>query len=114
MWIVGLPLSPFTFTSLDESAKAIREFAAVGDRFVRTVNSLPEKIRWESDLLLYDVAGRGVVTDFLNSSRLVATASRDMVDVTKNLPADVQKEISPLSSSRGPTMKSTSLPERIR
>jgi hypothetical protein len=89
-WITQVPLSPFrALEGVGEGGAAIREFNDTAIRFAAVVEGLPEQVRWQSELLLFDAESREATQRALAAGdALVATADR-LTAAFETLPKDV-------------------------
>lgn len=92
-WVIGIPLSPFrALEGVDTGAQAIREFNTTAQQFAEIVSHLPEVLRWESELLLYDIEDRETVQSIVGSLGVVASSAERLSEAAARLPADARAE----------------------
>jgi len=92
-WVIAIPLSPFrALEGVDAGAQAIREFNITAQQFADLVGRLPERLRWESELLLYDVESRETMRSITDSLAAVGESAMRLSESAARLPADVRAE----------------------
>jgi hypothetical protein len=93
-WVFAIPLSPFrALEGVDTGAQAIREFNGTARDFSDKVARLPELVRWESELLLYNAEDRDTVAGSLAALETVAASAERLSLAAERLPADLRSEI---------------------
>lgn len=94
MGVLTLPLAPFkALEGVDSGAEAIRDFNATARQFSLIVAQLPDQLRTEMELLLYDVEDRETVVHSVAAiEAMAASAERASLSIER-LPADVQKSL---------------------
>jgi len=96
-WVVTIPLAPFrALEGVDTGAQAILEFNGTAREFSRLVAQLPQMMRWESQLLLYDVESRETVQAGLDAFETVAASAQRLSEAAERLPADVRAQLTGL------------------
>jgi hypothetical protein len=77
-WVVDLPMSPFrALEGVSSGAQAIHEFNRTAAAFSQIVEGIPQQLRWQSELLLYDVEERETLVQGLAAFQsLTESASR--------------------------------------
>ncbi len=99
-WALSIPLSPFrALDGIDEGAQAFREFNAVADRFSRYIQEVPSYIRWEAELLFYEVEESSSVNSVLTSLDMFAKSSSRLATTAEGLPASLRGEMDALLTS---------------
>jgi hypothetical protein len=89
--VVSVPLSPFrALEGVGDSASAIREFTAVARDFVRTVEALPEQVRWQMELVLFEIEEREATRTLLASLDALTQSADRISHSTETLPEDVR------------------------
>jgi hypothetical protein len=89
--VAAIPLSPFrALGGVGDSPTAIREFTVTARDFVRVIERLPEQVRWQLELLLYDVEDRETVTESVAVMQSLARSAQDVSEAASRLPADLQ------------------------
>lgn len=95
--VISLPLAPFrAIEGVDRGAAAIRSFSLTAERFSDIVEELPESIRWQLLLLLYEFEESELAKSFLTSLERVATSSTTLTATAEKLPAEIRVEVSEL------------------
>jgi hypothetical protein len=60
--IIGIPMAPFrAIAGVESGAQAIHEFNATAAQFTEIVDQLPQRMRWQIELLSYDLQEQGGV-----------------------------------------------------
>lgn len=89
--VVDVPLSPFrALAGAGDTPGAIREFNLIAREFARTAERLPERVRWQVELLLYDVEALDPLGDSLSQLRSLVQTGEQLADAADRLPADVR------------------------
>lgn len=90
-WVINLPMSPFrALEGVGSGAAAIHDFNDTALRFSRIVEGLPQQMRWQSSLLLYDVESRESLVRVLAELESFAESARRLAAVAERLPADLE------------------------
>jgi len=96
-WIVRMPLSPFTaLKGVDSGAQAIREFNQTALRFTQVAAALPTFMRWNLELLVYDIETHHTVESGLAAFETLAQSAQQFSQVAASLPSDLGREASQL------------------
>jgi hypothetical protein len=92
--VLGLPLAPFRgFEGVGDTPSAINNFTLAARAFMVAVETLPERVRWQSELLLLEFDSLASITD-LRKSLAETSASFDSLSKTAStLPEDVGEEM---------------------
>jgi hypothetical protein len=89
--VVAVPLAPFrALEGVGDSATAIRSFNATAREFVRAVGRLPDEVRWQVELLLYEIEERDSVKSALASLQSLSTSADRFSTSTERLPEDAR------------------------
>ena len=89
--VLHSPLVPFrALEGVSSGAAAIREFNSTAEEFAQIVFSLPRQLRWETQLLLYDIEDRDTVVQALAAFERVAASADRMAGAADRLPDDVR------------------------
>jgi hypothetical protein len=89
--VVAVPLTPFkALEGVGNSAEEIRKFNITARTFVRSVERLPEQVRWQAELLLYDLEERESLSTALASLDTISQSARLASESVARLPADLQ------------------------
>ncbi len=92
LWVTELPLAPFRLF-MDEHARAIREFTLVADGLLTYAQTVPDMLRWELQLLFYDLEARPTTSAILTSFETSARGIQSLARVAEELPAELRQEI---------------------
>jgi hypothetical protein len=96
-WLVGIPLAPFkALQGVDSGAQAIREFNQTALRFTQIAATLPTFLRWNLELLAYDLETHHTVESGLAAFESIAQSTRQFSQVASQLPSDLGREASQL------------------
>jgi len=96
-WLVGLPLAPFkALQGVDSGAQAIREFNQTALRFTQIAAALPTFLRWNLELLAYDIETHHTVESGLAAFESIAQSAQQFSAVASALPSDLGREASQL------------------
>jgi hypothetical protein len=98
--VVSVPLSPFrALEGVGDSATEIRHFNATARDFVQAVERLPEQVRWQVELLLYDVEDRESFAAVLTSLDNVSQSAQRTSEAAARLPGDVRSLLQDASAT---------------
>ena len=98
-WIINLPMSPFrALEGVSSGAAAIREFNKTALELTHLVGILPQQVRWQLELLLYDVEDRDTVMQTLAALQGMEQSADRASRAVESLPADLGLS---LEASRG-------------
>lgn len=90
-WLITLPLSPFrALQGVDTGAQAIRDFNQTAREFGQIVSALPDQLRLEIELVLYDVEDRDTVVRSLAAFESLAQSAAKASDAVNRLPDDLR------------------------
>lgn len=94
-WILAIPLVPFRGLNLgiDDAAAAVRDFSIVADRFSTIIDHLPEEVRWEAQLALYDVEARETTEVLRQSLDRLSRTSSSIAATLDRIPEEVRLAI---------------------
>ena len=99
MGVLTLPLAPLTaLRGVDSGAEAIRDFNVTARQFTLVIAQLPEQLRTQMELLLYDVEDRDTVMQSVAAIEAMAASAERASLAIEKLPADVQQS---LANSQG-------------
>lgn len=109
--IIGIPMAPFrAIAGVESGAAAIHEFNATAAQFTEIVDQLPQRMRWQLELLSYDLQEQGgVLEQSLDSFHSVAESANRLSLVAERLPDDTREAILNVSTElekRSATLKS--------
>ncbi len=89
-FLLSVPLSPFrALEGVGSGAAAISDFNDTAIRFARIVEGLPKQLRWQSELLLYDVESRESLIGALAALDSFTESARQLAAVAQRLPTDL-------------------------
>lgn len=98
-WFVTLPLAPFrALEGVDSGAEAIHDFNATARQFAQIIARLPDRLRGQMQLLLYDIEDRETVIRTSEAVDRVAMSAESLAATAAQLPEDLRKT---LLESRG-------------
>jgi hypothetical protein len=110
--VASVPLSPFrALEGVGDSAAAIREFNDTAREFVLTIERLPEQVRWQVELLLYEIEDRETTVATLAAVEQVAASSARLSQAAERLPEDMRTL---LEGSGGTLQQVSEIVERAR
>jgi len=90
-WLITLPLSPFrALQGVDTGAQAIRDFNQTAREFAQIVSALPDQLRLEIELVLYDVEDRDTVVRGLAAFESLAQSAAAASEAVNRLPDDLR------------------------
>jgi hypothetical protein len=93
-WIFTLPLAPFrALEGVDSGAAAIHEFNRTAQEFAQIASRMPERIRGQLQLFLYDFEDRDTVRESLAAADRVAASAERISEVAAALPAELRKAL---------------------
>jgi len=109
--IIGIPMAPFrAIAGVESGAQAIHEFNATAAQFTEIVDQLPQRMRWQMELLSYDLQEQGgVLEQSLDSFHMVAESANRLSLAAERLPEDTRDTILNVSTElekRSATLKS--------
>lgn len=114
--VLSIPLAPFrALEGVDSGAQAIREFNVTAQRFTDVVGQLPEQLRGELELFLYDVEDRQTVVQGLAAFETLA-ASADRASLTiSELPEELRTTLkATIDDSQGSLAKIAAAIDQLR
>jgi hypothetical protein len=89
--VVSVPLSPFrALEGVGDSAAGIREFNGIARSFARSVERLPEQMRWQVELLMFEIEDRDTVRSVLAALQSLASSADRLSGSAESLPSDVR------------------------
>ncbi|MEB2343496.1 MAG: hypothetical protein OZ948_02015 [Deltaproteobacteria bacterium] len=89
--VITLPLAPFrALQGVDSGAAAVRDFNQTARRFSRVVAGLPEELRGQMELLLYDVEELRSMRQGLAAFELAAASAERASLAIERLPAELR------------------------
>lgn len=92
--VLTLPLAPFrALEGVDTGAQSIRDFNVTARQFSLIIAQLPDQLRAEMELLLYDIEDRETVVHGLAAIEAMAASAERASLAIEKLPADVQQSL---------------------
>jgi hypothetical protein len=96
----SIPLSPFrSLSGVGDTPGAINNFTIAARGIAVIVNELPERIRWESELLLLRIDSLESLVQTRSSLKSFAASAESISKTAQTLPADLRKELDAALSS---------------
>jgi hypothetical protein len=97
--IISIPMAPFrAIAGVESGAQAIHEFNATAAQFTEIVDQLPQRMRWQMELLSYDLQEQGgVLEQSLRSFDTVAQSADRLSIVAEKAPEDMRQTIVSIS-----------------
>ena len=96
-WFVGVPLSPFkALQGVDAGAQAIRDFNQTALRFTQVIAALPTFLRWNLELLAFDLETHRTVESGLEAFQSLAQSAQQLSAAASSMPQDLGREASQL------------------
>jgi hypothetical protein len=93
--VLSIPLTPFrALEGVDSGAQAIREFNVTARRFTGIAAALPEQLRGELELFLYDVEDRQTVAGGLEALQKLGESADRVTVVAETLPDELRTTLS--------------------
>lgn len=93
-WLLTLPLAPFrALEGVDSGASAIHDFNRTAQQFSQIIARLPERLRGQMELLLYDIEDRQTVQESTAALELVAASAQSLSETAARLPDDLRKAL---------------------
>ncbi|MEN8183808.1 MAG: hypothetical protein ABFS46_14870 [Myxococcota bacterium] len=90
-WVVAVPMSPFrALEGVGSGAAAIHDFNDTALRFSRIVEGLPQQLRLQTALMLYDVESREGVVQALAALESFAESAQRLAALAEELPTDLE------------------------
>ncbi len=94
-WVINYPLAPFrALEGVDAGAQAIREFTATAQRFNVILTSMPQLMRWNAELLAFELERRPTVSSARGSLETLAESSADFTRAVSSLPENLRTQAS--------------------
>ena len=108
--IISIPMAPFkAIAGVESGAQAIHQFNATASQFTEIVDQLPQRLRWQMELLSYDLQEQGgVLEQSLRSFEMVAQSADRLSVVAEGAPEDMRRTIVEIShelEQRSATLK---------
>lgn len=91
-WLISLPLAPFTaLQGVDSGAEAIHDFNRTAQQFAQIARQMPERIRGQLELFVYDLEDRETVEKSVDALDRAATSAERAAASVERLPADLRQ-----------------------
>jgi len=108
--IISIPMAPFkAIAGVESGAQAIHQFNATAAQFTEIVDQLPQRLRWQMELLSYDLQEQGgVLEQSLKSFDMMAQSADRLSLVAEQAPEDMRQTIVSIShelEQRSATLK---------
>ena len=89
--VVSVPLAPFrALEGVGDSATEIRKFNATAREFARIAGRLPEEVRWQVELLLYEIEDRETTKTGLAALQSLSASADRFSTSAERLPEDTR------------------------
>ncbi len=109
-WVTDIPLSPFrALRGVDQGAQAIREFNQTAQEMSRIVSGMPRLVRWNLELLAFDIAQQGSAATSLENLDALARSAESISQTAQALPESLREllaEAERTGQSLGPLSES--------
>jgi hypothetical protein len=109
-WVTAIPMSPFrALQGVDQGAQAIREFNDTAMEMTRIVSGMPRLIRWNLELLAFDLGRQGNIEASLESFDTLARSAETLSQTAQALPETLREllaEAERTGQSLGPLSQS--------
>jgi hypothetical protein len=93
--VLSIPMAPIrAMEGVDKTAVAIDRFTDSANRFNDILKAMPESVRWEMLLFLYDLQSSEMTKSLLQNMEAFNASSRQMVELARKMPQDVREELS--------------------
>lgn len=93
-WFIALPLAPFrALEGVDSGADAIHDFNRTAQQFAQIAARLPERLRGQMELLLYDFEDRETVQRSSEAVERMAASAELLSQTAARLPDDLRKAL---------------------
>jgi hypothetical protein len=114
--VLSIPLAPFrALEGVDSGAQAIREFNVTARRFTDVAAQLPEQIRGELELFMYDFEDRETVEQSLAAFQTLSASAERASHTVAQLPEDLRETLRlSLEDSKSTVSKLTDAVEKLR
>lgn len=90
-WLLQVPMAPFkALSGVSDGAAAIREFNDTAIRFAAVVEGLPEQIRWQTELLVFDLETSAAIRRSLEAAESLSVSASVASEAMARLPADLE------------------------
>ncbi|MCZ6672691.1 MAG: hypothetical protein O7C75_07105, partial [Verrucomicrobia bacterium] len=91
--ILALPLTPFTsIGKIGNTPEAIRQFSDTANDFSLVIRYLPERMRWQVEMILLEMESSGPTAAMVKEIQNVEKRIDDLIALFKTMPSDIGKE----------------------
>jgi Rad3-related DNA helicase len=105
-WAMAVPMAPFrALTGVSEGGQAMRDFNQTARHLSHLLADFPRMMRWQLELLLYDVEDRETTLEGLAAFQVLAESSRRFSEAVEALPEDLTASTSPALESARETLR---------
>jgi hypothetical protein len=105
-WAVSFPMAPFrALTGVSEGGQAMRDFNQTARHLADLVDDFPRVVRWQLELLLYDLEDHETTLEGLAAFQMLAESSRRFSEAVETLPEDLNANASPALESARETLR---------
>jgi len=90
-WLLNVPLAPFkALSGVSQGAAAIRDFNDTALRFAAIVAGLPEQLRWQIELLAFDLENRSTTRRTVEAVESLSESARVASEAMARLPLELE------------------------
>lgn len=105
-WFLRAPMAPFrALEGVESGAEEIHAFNQTARQFAQVISSMPERTRWEAELLLYDIEERDTVVAGLTAFESLAQSAERFSLAADGLPQAMGRELDALLERSGETQQ---------
>ncbi len=99
-WLINVPMAPFSaLEGVGDTPQAIREINRTAREFAQIANMLPRQVRWQAELLAYDLEDRETTSRALEAAESVAASVDRAVAVAERVPVELEALLENRSAS---------------
>lgn len=93
-WLISLPLAPFAaLRGVDSGAAAIRDFNRTAKEFGQIAKAMPERVRGQLELFVYDLEDRETVERSVDALDRAATSAESAAATLDRLPEELRRTL---------------------
>lgn len=90
--IINIPLAPFSaLQGVGSTPAAIRDFNRTSQSLVKVVENMPRIVRWQAELLAYDLEDRETISTTLDELEKFNQTARQLTTQVEQWPEDVEQ-----------------------
>ncbi len=105
--LMNIPMAPVgALQGAANAPVALQDMAMVASSIARVVQNLPERIRWQTELLLYELESLDTIQALREDSRRLSLAAEQLATTTQGLPDEVRKTLEDLEAQQ-PELRKT-------